>query len=106
MPLLELTQEGLSWREELGEVQKNIAEAIPQEFCEADGGVGCRQLAGGVQCLCCIEQPLCSGLSRTVATTRRWIPTEILYFCQIASQYANGLDFTDTYETDCGVEYP
>ena len=30
----------------------------------------------------------------------------ILFFCQIASQYAEGLNFTDKYETSYDVEYP
>ena len=31
---------------------------------------------------------------------------KILFFCQIASQYAEGLNFTDNYETSYDVEYP
>ena len=30
----------------------------------------------------------------------------VLFFCQIASQYAEGLNFTDKYETSYDVEYP
>ena len=31
---------------------------------------------------------------------------KVLFFCQIASQYADSLDFTDRYESTADVEYP
>lgn len=31
---------------------------------------------------------------------------KLLFFCQLASQYADELDFTDRYESTSEVEYP
>ena len=95
---LELIKKVVSRQKNLVRGPKNIAEAIPQEFLEADSEMYNAFAASS------------SHLFRFVMNYRyhKEVDTngKILYFCQIASQYADGLDFTDTYETDCGVEYP
>ena len=104
---LELIKKVVSRQKNLVRGPKNIAEAIPQEFLEADSEV---LDAVNLQEVYNAFAASGSHLFRFVMNYRyhKEVDTngKILYFCQIASQYADGLDFTDTYETDCGVEYP
>ena len=104
---LELIKKVVSRQKNLVRGPKNIAEAIPQEFLEADSEM---LDAVNLQKVYNAFAASSSHLFRFVMNYRyhKEVDTngKILYFCQIASQYADGLDFTDTYETDCGVEYP
>lgn len=104
---LELIKKVVLRQKNLVRGPKNIAEAIPQEFLEADSEV---LDAVNLQEVYNAFAASSSHLFRFVMNYRyhKEVDTngKILYFCQIASQYADGLDFTDTYETDCGVEYP
>ena len=104
---LELIKKVVSRQKNLVRGPKNIAEAIPQEFLEADSEM---LDAVNLQEVYNAFAASSSHLFRFVMNYRyhKEVDTngKILYFCQIASQYADGLDFTDTYETDCGVEYP
>ena len=92
---LELIKKVVSRQKNLVRGPKNIAEAIPQEFLEADSEV---LDAVNLQEVYNAFAASSSHLFRFVMNYRyhKEVDTngKILYFCQIASQYADGLDFT------------
>ena len=104
---LELIRKVISKRKNLAKGPKNMAEAIPQEYLETGGEV-----------LDSINlQEVYNAFSASSSHLFKFVmnynyhkdlstDSRILYFCQIASQYADELNFTDTYETSYGVEYP
>lgn len=104
---LDLIKKVISKRKNLVKGPKNVAEAIPQEFLEANSEV---LDAVSLQEVYNAFAASSSHLFKFVMNYRYHKKVDandkILYFCQIASQYADGLNFTETYETDCGVEYP
>ena len=104
---LELIRKVISKRKNLAKGPKNMAEAIPQEYLETGGEV-----------LDSINlQEVYNAFSASSSHLFKFVmnynyhkdlstDSRILYFCQIASQYADELNFTDIYETSYGVEYP
>lgn len=103
----ELIKKVISKRKNLIKGPKNIAEAIPQEYLEA-----------GSEVLDSVNlQEIYNAFAASSSHLFKFVMNynyhkdlstdfKILYFCQIASQYADELNFTDTYETSYGVEYP
>lgn len=86
---------------------KNIAEAIPEEY-----------LDGGSEVMDAVNlQEVYNAFTASSNHLFKFVMNynyhkdlsancKVLYFCQIASQYADKLNFTDIYETSYGVEYP
>lgn len=103
----ELIKKVISKRKNLIKGPKNMAEAIPQEYLEA-----------GSEVLDSVNlQEIYNAFAASSSHLFKFVMNynyhkdlntdfKILYFCQIASQYADELNFTDTYETSYGVEYP
>lgn len=86
---------------------KNMADAIPQEYMKTEGEV-LDQI--NLQEIYNAFSASSSHLFKFVMSynyhKKLSADDRILFFCQIASQYAEGLNFTNKYETSYDVEYP
>lgn len=86
---------------------QNVAEAIPQEYLSEAG-----ELFDAVNLQEVFNAFSASGthLFRFVMDYSYHKPVseyeKVLFFCQIASQYADSLEFTERYESTAYVEYP
>ena len=86
---------------------QNVAEAIPQEYLSEAG-----ELFDAVNLQEVFNAFSASGthLFRFVMGYSYHKPVseyeKVLFFCQIASQYADSLEFTERYESTAYVEYP
>ena len=104
---LELIGKVVSKRKNQTKGLKNMADAIPPEYMKTEGEV-----------LDLINlQEIYNAFSASSSHLFKFVmgynyhkklntDDKILFFCQIASQYAEGLNFTDNYETSYDVEYP
>lgn len=104
---LELIRKVVSKRKNLTKGPKNMAGAIPREYLETDSevmdSVNLQEVYNAFAASGSHLFKFVMGYNyhKNLSTDNR-----ILFFCQIASQYADVLNFTDTYETSYGVEYP
>ena len=104
---LELIKKIVSKRKNLTKGPKSVAEAIPQEYMDAGGEVlDSVNLQEIYNAFAASSSHLFRFVMNYSYRKDLSVGCRILYFCQIASQYAEKLNFTDTYETSCGVEYP
>lgn len=104
---LEIIRKIISKRKNRAKGPKNMADAIPQEYMKTEGEV-LDQI--NLQEIYNAFSASSSHLFKFVMSYNyhKQLSTDdrILFFCQIASQYAEGLNFTDKYETSYDVEYP
>ncbi len=104
---LELIRKVMSRRKEKNRGPRNVAGAIPENYLSQVG-----QMMDQVNLREVFNAFSASGthLFRFVMNYSYGKPVaeeeKLLYFCQLASQYADELDFTDRYESTPEVEYP
>ena len=104
---LELIKKVVAKRKKQSKGPKNIAGAIPEEYL-----YGSSEIMDSVN-LQEVYNAFTASSSHLFKFVMNYnyhkdlsVDCKILYFCQIASQYADNLNFTDVYETSYGVEYP
>ena len=104
---LELIKKVVVRRKKQTKGPKNIAGAIPEEYL-----YGSSEIMDSVN-LQEVYNAFTASSSHLFKFVMNYnyhkdlsVDCKILYFCQIASQYADNLNFTDVYETSYGVEYP
>ena len=103
---LELIKKVVARRKKQSKGPKNIAGAIPEEYL-----YGSSEIMDSVN-LQEVYNAFTASSSHLFKFVMNYnhkdlsVDCKILYFCQIASQYADNLNFTDVYETSYGVEYP
>ena len=104
---LEIIRKIISKRKNRAKGPKNMADAIPQEYMKTEGEV-LDQI--NLQEIYNAFSASSSHLFKFVMSynyhRKLSADDRILFFCQIASQYAEGLNFTNKYETSYDVEYP
>lgn len=104
---LEIIRKIISKRKNLAKDPKNIADAIPQEYMKTEGEVldqiNLQEIynAFSASSSHLFKFAMSYNYHKKLSTDDK-----ILFFAQIASQYAEGLNFTDKYETSHNVEYP
>lgn len=104
---LEIIRKIISKRKNLAKGPKNMADAIPQEYMKTEGEVldqiNLQEIYNAFSASSChlFKFVMSYNYHKKLSTDDK-----ILFFCQIASQYAEGLNFTDKYETSHNVEYP
>lgn len=104
---LELIKKVLSRRNEKGCFKQILAEPIPEEYfeehVEKDNGVSLQEVynAFAASGMHLFKFVMNYTFRKPVTDSER-----ILYFCQIASQFSDTLEFTDDYEMTSEVEYP
>lgn len=104
---LELIRKVMSRRKKDARGPRNVAGAIPESYLSQAGEVMDRVNLQEV-----FNAFAASGthLFRFVMNYSYGKPVaeedKLLFFCQLASQYADELDFTDHYESTSEVEYP
>ena len=104
---LELIRKVMSRRKEKNRGPRNVAGAIPENYLSQAGQmmdqVNLREVFNAFSASS-------THLFRFVMNYSYGKPVaeeeKLLYFCQLASQYADELDFTDRYESTPEVEYP
>lgn len=104
---LELIRKIVSKRKNQVKGPRNIAGAIPDEYWEAGGEVmDSVNLQEVYNAFMASSNHLFKFVMNYNYHKELSASDKILFFCQIASQYTDKLDFTDIYETSDGVEYP
>ena len=104
---LKLIRKVLSKRKQKLVIETNVATAIPEEYLSGDivvsDAISLQELynAFSASSTHLFRFIMNYDFRRPIDKTQR-----ILFFCQIASQYTDNLDFTTTYETTDNVEYP
>lgn len=104
---LQLIRKILSKRQEKITVLRNIAEAIPDEFLVENSlkndTINLQEIfnAFSASDMHLFRFLMNYDFRKPVGEDQR-----VLYFCQIASQFTDSLEFTSTYETTDKVEYP
>ena len=103
----ELIRKVMARRKDKTKGPQNVAEAIPPEYLSEAG-----ELFDAINL-----QEVFNAFSASGTHLFRFVMSysypkqvsegeKVLFFCQIASQYADSLDFTDRYESTADVEYP
>lgn len=104
---LDLIKKVVSKRKYLAKGPKNMADAIPMEYLQAKGEViDSINLQEVYNAFSASSSHLFKFVMKYNYHKDLDTSNKILFFCQIASQYAEALNFTDNYETSYGVEYP
>ena len=117
---LEIIRKIILKRKNLAKGPKNIADAIPQEYMKTEGEVldqiNLQEIYNAFSASSSLPE-IYNAFSASSSHLFKFVMNynyhkelsadeRILFFCQIASQYAEGLNFTDKYETSHDVEYP
>ena len=103
----ELIRKVMSRRNDKAKGPRNVAEAIPEAYLTNTGEIyDAVNLQEIFNAFAASGRHLFSFVMDYPYSQPVQENDKVLYFCQIASQYADNLVFTDEYESNSEVEYP